>query len=176
LIAGGVGSVIATPCDLVLVRMQADSTLPVEERRNYKGVFNAFSRIASEEGIPSLYNGAFPTMMRACSLNVAQLVTFEEAKERLKQKYGNGHEKSILFAASMISAVATSVGSLPFDNVKTKLQKMKRGPDGNFPYSGFFDCIAKTAAREGITGFWAGLPTYYFRVGPHSIVTLLAAE
>jgi solute carrier family 25 oxoglutarate transporter 11 len=34
----------------------------------------------------------------------------------------------------------------------------------------------KTAAREGITGFWAGLPTYYFRVGPHSIITLLVAE
>ena len=76
----------------------------------------------------------------------------------------------------IFSAVATSTASLPFDNVKTKLQKMKRGPDGTFPYSGFFDCIVKTAAREGITGFWAGLPTFYFRVGPHSIVTLLAAE
>ncbi len=114
--------------------------------------------------------------MRACALNVAQLVTFEEVKERLKKKYGNGHEKGILFTASMISAVATSTASLPFDNVKTKLQKMKRAPDGTFPYSGFFDCILKTAAREGVTGFWAGLPTYYFRVGPHSIVTLLAAE
>jgi solute carrier family 25 oxoglutarate transporter 11 len=176
LLAGGFGSIVATPCDLVLVRMQADSTLPIEERRNYKGVFNAFSRIASEEGVTQLWNGAFPTMMRACALNVAQLVTFEEVKERLKKKYGNGHEKSILFTASMISAVATSTASLPFDNVKTKLQKMKRGPDGTFPYSGFFDCIVKTAAREGITGFWAGLPTFYFRVGPHSIVTLLAAE
>lgn len=81
-----------------------------------------------------------------------------------------------MFAASMISAVATSVASLPFDNVKTKLQKMKKLPDGTFPYTGFVDCAVKTAAREGVTGFWAGLPTYYFRVGPHSIITLLAAE
>ena len=84
MLAGGFGSIVATPCDLVLVRMQADSTLPIEERRNYKGVFNAFSRIASEEGVTQLWNGAFPTMMRACALNVAQLVTFEEVKERLK--------------------------------------------------------------------------------------------
>ena len=38
------------------------------------------------------------------------------------------------------------------------------------------DCFMKTLAKEGITGFWAGLPTYYFRVGPHSVITLLAAE
>jgi len=76
----------------------------------------------------------------------------------------------------MMSACATSTASLPFDNVKTKLQKMKRLPDGTFPYKGFVDCAVKTAAKEGITGFWAGLPTYYFRVGPHAIITLLSSE
>ena len=76
----------------------------------------------------------------------------------------------------MISAVATSTASLPFDNIKTKLQKMKKRPDGTLPYKGFIDCAVKTAANEGITGFWAGLPTFYFRVGPHAIITLLAAE
>lgn len=81
-----------------------------------------------------------------------------------------------MFIASMVSAVATSCASLPFDNVKTKLQKQSKLPDGTYPYSGFFNCIVKTAANEGITGFWAGLPTYYFRVGPHSIITLIAAD
>lgn len=76
----------------------------------------------------------------------------------------------------MVSAVATSTASLPFDNIKTKLQKMKRLPDGSMPYKGFVDCAMKTAANEGITGFWAGLPTYYFRVGPHAMITLLASE
>jgi solute carrier family 25 oxoglutarate transporter 11 len=53
---------------------------------------------------------------------------------------------------------------------------MKKNPDGSVPYSGFIDCAKKTVAREGITGFWAGLPTYYFRVGPHAIIVLLSAE
>lgn len=53
---------------------------------------------------------------------------------------------------------------------------MKKGPDGKFPYSGFINCASKTLKNEGITGFWAGLPTYYFRVGPHAIITLLASE
>ena len=76
----------------------------------------------------------------------------------------------------MMSAVATSIASLPFDNIKTKLQKMKAGPDGKYPYAGVFDCAKKTIANEGITGFWAGLPTYYFRVGPHAMITLMASE
>lgn len=176
LFAGGFGSFIGTPCDLVLVRMQADSTLPEAERRNYKNVFDAFRRIVAEEGLTSCWNGASPTIARAMSLNVAQLVTYDEAKERLTAKFGKDKPRTIMFAASMLSAVATSTASLPFDNIKTKLQKMKRLPDGTMPYNGFVDCAMKTATREGITGFWAGLPTYYFRVGPHSIITLLTAE
>jgi solute carrier family 25 (mitochondrial oxoglutarate transporter), member 11 len=139
-------------------------------------VFDAFRRIVSEEGITSCWNGASPTIARAMALNVAMLVTYDEAKERLTKRYGSGNPKAIMFAASMLSACATSTASLPFDNIKTKLQKMKRLPDGTFPYSGFVDCAMKTAAREGVTGFWAGLPTYYFRVGPHAIITLLTSE
>lgn len=53
---------------------------------------------------------------------------------------------------------------------------MKKLPDGTMPYRGILDCAKKTFVNEGIFGFWAGLPTYYFRVGPHSVITLLTAE
>jgi solute carrier family 25 oxoglutarate transporter 11 len=121
LFAGGLGSFVGTPCDLVLVRMQADQTLPEAERRNYKSVFEAFSRIVKEEGLTSCWNGAGPTIARAMALNVAMLVTYDEAKERLTARFGKGHDKAILFSASMLSACATSTASLPFDNLKTKL-------------------------------------------------------
>jgi solute carrier family 25 oxoglutarate transporter 11 len=176
LAAGAIGSFIGNPCDLSLVRMQADSTLPPAERRNYKHVFDAFSRIVSEEGVTSLWNGATPTIARAMSLNMSQLVTYDICKEKISAAMGKGHDKAVMFSASMIAAVATSTVSLPFDNIKTKLQKMKRLPDGTFQYKGFIDCALKTIANEGVLGFWAGLPTYYFRVGPHSIITLLTAE
>ena len=44
--AGFVGSLVGNPADLALVRMQADSRLPMAQRRNYSSVGNAFSRIA----------------------------------------------------------------------------------------------------------------------------------
>lgn len=72
---------MGNPCDLSLVRMQADATLPEAERRNYKNVFNACSRIMSEEGVTALWRGAVPTMMRASALNVSMLVSYESAKD-----------------------------------------------------------------------------------------------
>lgn len=107
--------------DLILVRMQTDSTLPPAERRNYKNVFEAFSRVIREEGATSLWNGAGPTVLRAISLNACQLVTYDEVKEKLTKKWGKGYDKQIMISAAMVSAVATSAGSLPFDNIKTKL-------------------------------------------------------
>jgi len=176
LTAGGLGSFIGNPCDLALVRMQADATLPEAERRNYKNVFDAFSRTLAEEGVTGLWRGSVPTMMRASSLNIAMLVSYEEVKERLTALYGADQPRKIQLSASMVSAVCTACASLPFDNIKTKMQKQKPNAEGVLPYKSVPDCFAKTAAKEGITGFWAGLPTYYFRVGPHAIITLLASE
>jgi solute carrier family 25 oxoglutarate transporter 11 len=65
--------------------MQADKRpdLAEKDRRNYKNVLNAFSRIVKDEGPTKLWTGGVITMMRASSMNLAMLVTYEETKERL---------------------------------------------------------------------------------------------
>lgn len=78
---------MGNPPDLALVRMQADNQLPPAERRNYKNVFDAFSRISKEEGILGLWRGATPTIIRAMALNLAMLATYDEAKEFLLHKF-----------------------------------------------------------------------------------------
>ena len=56
------------------------------------------------------------------ALNVAMLVSYDESKERLTKYMGkDANPKAVMFGASMVSAVATSTCSLPFDNLKTKL-------------------------------------------------------
>ena len=89
LAAGGLGSIVGTPADLILIRMQGDSTLPAEQRRNYTSVFNAMRRIPAEEGILSLWKGGFPTMIRAMALNLGMFTTYEESKERLTKRMPN---------------------------------------------------------------------------------------
>ncbi len=172
LLAGGIGSIFGTPADLVLIRMQSDSTLPVEQRRNYKNFFDAFGRIVREEGLLGCWKGCAPTVVRAMSLNLGMLVSYDESKERLTKRFAD-NPNFVWFASSFLSGGIAAFMSLPFDNVKTKMQKMTRGADGTFPYSSFVDCAYKTARKEGVARFWAGFPTYVVRIAPHVMIVRL---
>lgn len=128
LLSGGIGSAIANPTDVALIRFQSDNNLPPAERRNYKNVFHALSTIAKTEGVAGLWTGAIPTIARASVLNCAHLVAYNQAKEELQSFLKEKNETmSIRLVSSAISGVATAIFSLPFDNVKTKVMKQKRG-------------------------------------------------
>lgn len=49
-------------------------------------MFDAIRRVVAEEGVKNCWNGATPTIFRAMSMNVSQLVTYEECKERLGKR------------------------------------------------------------------------------------------
>ena len=72
-----------------------------------------------EEGFFSLWKGVGPTIGRACSLNVAMMTSYEEAKERIFAWRGPG--KASIIMATWVSSVFTALFSLPFDNMKTKI-------------------------------------------------------
>ncbi len=56
---------ISCPAEVTLVRMSNDATLPLDKRRNYTGVVNAFQRILSEEGAATFFRGCGPFVNRA---------------------------------------------------------------------------------------------------------------
>ena len=121
LIAGSIGSFFGNPCDLVLVRMQADKRLPDAERRNYGNVLNAFRVIVREEGLLKLWTGGLITVTRACAMNMWMLVSYDESKERLRKAMPKTSDREVQICSSLVSSVFTSCGTLPFDNIKTKL-------------------------------------------------------
>lgn len=85
LVAGGLGSIVGTPADLALIRMQADATLPVEQRRHYTGVFNALARITKEEGPAGLFKGCTPVVVRAMALNAGMLASHDQVQAEMKK-------------------------------------------------------------------------------------------
>ncbi|KAJ3343894.1 putative mitochondrial 2-oxoglutarate/malate carrier protein [Gonapodya sp. JEL0774] len=175
LAAGGLGALVGNPADLSLIRMQADGTLPPAERRGYKNVFDALVRITREEGILALWKGAAPTVVRAMALNFGQLTFYDQSKQQLNTLIGPG--ASANFGASAIAGFFASFFSLPFDFVKTRVQKQR--PDavtGKLPYSGPIDCALKVIRNEGPLAFYKGFGTYYVRIAPHAMITLLVAD
>jgi solute carrier family 25 oxoglutarate transporter 11 len=167
LTAGGLAAMIGNPADLALIRMQSDGLRAKADRKNYKSVIDALSSIAKSEGVGALWAGAAPTVVRAMALNFGQLAFFSEAKAQLKRRTDWSVNTQTL-SASAIAGFFASFFSLPFDFVKTRLQKQQKGPDGKLPYSGMVDSFTKVTKQEGILRFYRGFGTYYVRIAPHA--------
>ncbi|KIW04287.1 hypothetical protein, variant [Verruconis gallopava] len=174
LAAGGLAAFVGNPADLALIRMQSDGLKPPAERANYKSVIDALVRISKNEGVTALWAGCYPTVVRAMALNFGQLAFFSEAKQRLAGSKLSGQAQTL--TASAIAGFFASFFSLPFDFVKTRLQKQTKRPDGTLPYKGMMDCFAKVARDEGLLRFYRGFSTYYVRIAPHAMVTLIVAD
>ncbi|RJE23156.1 Mitochondrial carrier protein [Aspergillus sclerotialis] len=176
LAAGGIAAMIGNPADLSLIRMQSDGLKPVEKRANYKSVVDALARITKNEGITALWAGSLPTVVRAMALNVGQLAFFSESKSQLQQ-HTSLSTRNQTFAASAIAGFFASFLSLPFDFIKTRLQKQQRDPQtGKLPYKGVVDCARKVIRDEGWLRFYRGFGTYYVRIAPHAMITLIVAD
>ena len=174
--AGFFGSLTGNPADLILVRLQLDSTLPVEKQRGYKNFSDAFVKIVKNEGVRELWRGASPTVVRAMVLNFGMLGPFDEIKERLNRYYGVKDTIKVRLIASACAGFLCSFFSLPFDNAKTKMQRMIPKADGSLPYRNIFHCLSQTVANEGFTRLWVGFPTFYARIAPHAMITLLIQD
>ena len=70
---------------------------------------------------------------------------------------------TVVLGGATIAGFFAAACSLPFDFVKTRIQKMEPGPDGKFPYKGPVDCAMKTLTQEGPLKFYTGFPTYCVR-------------
>ncbi|KAK6925772.1 Mitochondrial substrate/solute carrier [Dillenia turbinata] len=207
LTAGAIGACFGSPADLALIRMQADSTLPAAQRRNYKNAFDALYRIVAEEGVLALWKGAGPTVVRAMALNMGMLASYDQSVEFFRDNLHFGEATTILESfdakeerwqlnpepwddytelafigplfletltikgASTVSGFVAAACSLPFDFVKTQIQKMQPDAEGKFPYAGSLDCAMKTLKAGGPLRFYTGFPVYCVRIAPHVMLT-----
>lgn len=96
LTAGAIGATVGSPADLALIRMQADATLPVAQRRNYSNAIQALYRIAADEGVSALWKGAGPTVVRAMALNMGMLASYEQSQEFFRDSVGLGETAVVI--------------------------------------------------------------------------------
>lgn len=175
LAAGASGAFVGTPAEVSLIRMTADGRLPPSQRRNYKSVFNALSRIVREEGVRGLWTGCTPTIGRAMVVNMCQLASYSQAKQHLLSTGYFREGIGLHFNASMISGLITTIASMPVDIAKTRLQNMK-SVNGKPQYKGTVDVLAQIVKKEGFFSLWRGFTPYYAKLGPHTVLTFVIME
>lgn len=172
---GGLAAALANPAEVALIRMQSDGMKPKDQRANYRSVVDALIRVAKAEGVKGLWSGSYPTIIRAMSTNFGQLAFFSESKSQLS-KHTNLSFQNQTFAASVIAGFFASLFSLPFDFLKTRLQRGSSGTSGGPVYKSMLDCAIKVVKDEGPLRFYRGFGTYFFRIAPHTIITLIVAD
>ncbi|XP_046695615.1 solute carrier family 25 member 35 isoform X2 [Silurus meridionalis] len=153
-LSGVVGAFVGSPIYMVKTHLQsqATSSIAVGHQYQHRGMIHALSVIHRKHGIMGLWRGSGAAVPRIFP----------------------GGSWLVSLCAGMISSVVVVLFMTPFDVISTRLynQPVDHRGKGEL-YRGFLDCFSKTLRKEGVIGLYKGLGASYFRVGPHTILSLL---
>ncbi|KAH8257853.1 hypothetical protein KR038_002133 [Drosophila bunnanda] len=168
--AGLCGGIVGVPGDVVTVRLQNDSKLPPEKRRNYKHVFDGLYRIRKEEGLSSLFRGALPAVSRAVLLTIGTNATYDQVKQKIMSATGATDGLSLHFVTSTIAGCIAVSLMQPLDVIKTTYMNAKPGE-----FAGI-GATALSIAQQGPLAFYRGFVPALIRVSPNTIITFMLYE
>lgn len=176
-VSGVVGAVMGSPVYLVKTHLQSQAATSIAVGHQYKhqGMIHALKVIYKEHGVLGLWRGSSAAVPRVSVGSAAQLSTFSSSKELvLDLQIFPKNSWLVALSAGMISSVVVVLAMTPFDVVSTRLynQPVDQLGKGQL-YKGFADCFSKTLKKEGVIGLYKGLGASYFRLGPHTILSLL---
>lgn len=170
-VTGGMAAYISCPMEVAVVRMSNDSTLPKDERRNYKGVVDTASRVIKEEGVTAFWRGSNPFVARAMMVGVFQVATLDQFKDLYADGLGQlKNSVPNVFCAAMTSGLIYSIATMPLEATKNRMASQK--PDkvtGKLPYKSIVQTLQKVSSEEGFLALYRGFLPYYMRCGGHTV-------
>jgi solute carrier family 25 oxoglutarate transporter 11 len=166
--SGALAALISCPAEVTLVRISNDATLPVDQRRNYSGVVNGFTRIFAEEGMGAFFRGSGPFVNRAMLVGSVQVGTYDQFKSTYRGFGITGTFTNTLCAA-MTSGLLYSLVTMPFETAKNAMAFQKPDPaSGKMLYNGTIQTIS-LLAKQGPMKLYNGFLPYYLRCGGHTV-------
>ncbi|MBN3282107.1 S2535 protein, partial [Polyodon spathula] len=174
-IAGVIGAVMGSPVYLGHTHTASHLFLSLAHWRLAQGMVHALVRIKKQHGILGLWRGSSAAVPRVTVGSATQLYSFTAAKEFVRDLQIFPSESWLVaLTAGMVSSVVVVVAMTPFDVVSTRLYNQPVDSRGQgLLYRGFVDCFMKTVRKESMLGLYKGIGASYFRLGPHTILSLL---
>lgn len=164
--------------EVCVVRMSNDSTLPPDERRNYKNVVDTATRIVKEEGPTAFWRGSTPFVQRAMMVGVFQVATLDQFKDMYASMF-HQTKNSIpnVFCAAMTSGLVYSAATMPLEAAKNRMASQKPDPTtGKLPYVSTLQTIKSVTAKEGFSALYNGFLPYYIRCGGHTVSMFIIVQ
>ncbi|KAL3829876.1 hypothetical protein ACJIZ3_018678 [Penstemon smallii] len=176
-ISGAIAQVIASPADLIKVRMQADSrTVSQGLQPRYSGLFDAFTKIVRAEGVVGLWKGVDPNVQRAFLVNMGELACYDHAKRFIVNNQICNDNIYAHTLSSIMSGLSATALSCPADVVKTRMMNQASIEESKIEYRNSYDCLVKTVKIEGFRALWKGFIPTWARLGPWQFVFWVSYE
>lgn len=150
--AGLTGSIIGTPFDLIMVKIQNNPT-------EYPSIYSTITKTYNKEGMLAFWNGLSYTMSRAIIVTTCQFAIYEEMKDVLRRIHHWEKEYFIFLTSSITSSLITSILSNPLDVCKTRMMTNKENNN-----------IYKLIRNEGSTAIYKGLSMNICRQVPLNLL------
>ena len=121
-LAGSVSSAIATPTDVIKVRMQAKAM------RGCGGFVGVGGDIYRLEGVRGLWKGVIPTAQRAALVAGVQLPVYDLTKQKLCSSQHPQLKESVVchLISSLVAGMSAAVASNPVDVVRTRIMVQRK--------------------------------------------------
>lgn len=176
-ITGCLGASAGSPFYMIKVQLQAmaKKEIAVGYQHQHNGMQAAFEIIYKQNGLRGLWRGVSSAVARVTVGSAAQLTTFSFCKEYIEnfQMFSKDSWLNSV-AASVVSGAVTVFFMTPFDVVSTRIYNQGTDASGRgLLYKNVLDCFLKTLQKEGIWGFYKGWGASMFRLGPHTVLSLV---
>ncbi|KAL8518665.1 hypothetical protein ACS0TY_009856 [Phlomoides rotata] len=175
--SGAIAQVIASPADLIKVRMQADGLISSQGvQPRYTGLFDALTKIIHAEGFLGLWKGVSANVQRAFLVNMGELACYDHAKRFIiKNQICNDNIYAHTLSSIMSGLSATAL-SCPADVVKTRMMNQAAVEENKIKYRNSYDCLVRTVKIEGLRALWKGFLPTWARLGPWQFVFWVSYE
>lgn len=175
--SGCIGAFAASPMYMVKTQLQSQtsSNVIVGTQHNIHGLIPALKSIYQKHGIVAIWRGSTAAMVRVTGGSAAQLSSFSMAKDFiLRDNFFHPDSIMVPICASALASIFVVVAMTPFDVVSTRVYNQPVSADGTgVMYNSIFDVFKKIFKTEGIIGFYKGIGAHYFRLGPHTLLSLV---
>ncbi|KAL4943014.1 mitochondrial carrier domain-containing protein [Aspergillus oleicola] len=171
-LSGMIGAIPGNAADIANIRMQNDASISADQRRNYRHILHAWSKMYKIEGIFFWTKGMGPNAIRCGVMTGGQLGGYDFFKNLFVKMHLGGEEHTLVHFCSSVAAafVATSICS-PLDVVKTQLMGLKEGGRRSVGR-----VVLGLTRSEGVRWMVRGWVPSFVRLGPQTVATLVLLE
>ncbi|KAK3348048.1 mitochondrial carrier domain-containing protein [Neurospora tetraspora] len=157
------------PIDAVKTRMQIVNSNPSAV---YNGVIQSTYRIASTEGIFSLWRGMSSVIAGAGPAHAVYFATYEAVKHLMGGNKAGEHHFLAAATSGACATIASDALMNPFDVIKQRMQIQNSAK----MYRSMLDCAKYVYRNEGLGAFYVSYPTTLSMTVPFTALQFLAYE